>query len=67
MNKIDYLKDRARELRREAAGASDPKLRHVKIEASRAFERLTALAIKRRRGKASTVPPAGRAQLARSA
>jgi len=60
MNKIDYLKDRARELKREAAEASDLKLRLAKIEASRAFERLAALAIERRRSKASSLPPADR-------
>ena len=48
MNKIDYLKDRARELKREAAEASDLKLRLAKIEASRAFERLAALSMERR-------------------
>ena len=51
MNKIDYLKDRARELRREAGDASDPKLRQAKIEASRAFERLATLVMERRGGK----------------
>jgi hypothetical protein len=65
MNKIDYLKDRARELRREAGDASDPRLRQEKIEASLAFERLAALAIERRRGKADALPPTGTAQLAR--
>ena len=53
MNKIDYLQYRARELRREAGDASDPKLRQAKIEASWAFERLAALAMERRGGKDS--------------
>ena len=66
MNKIDYFKDRARKSRGEAAEASDPELRQAKIEASRAFESLAALALKRRRTKASALPTAGKAPIARS-
>jgi hypothetical protein len=58
MNKIVYLKNRARELIREAGDTSDPKLKQAKIEASRAFERSAALAMERRRSKASASPPA---------
>jgi hypothetical protein len=53
MKKIDYLKGRARELRREAADARDPKLKQEKMEAARAFERSAARAVERRRSKAT--------------
>jgi hypothetical protein len=42
MNRIDYFKNRACELKREAADTSDPKLKREMIDASRAFERLAA-------------------------
>ena len=59
MNLVDYLKERARQLRLEAE-ASDARLKQQKIEAANAFERLATLTILRRRGKAIVSPPASR-------
>ena len=59
MNLVDYLKERARQLRLEAE-ASDARLKQQKIEAAKAFERLATLTILRRRGKAIVSPPASR-------
>ena len=56
MNRIDYFKNRAREWKREAGDTSDPKLKQQKIELSRAFERLAALAIEHRRSKPAASP-----------
>ena len=53
MKKVDYLEGRAKELRREAADARDPKLKQQKMEASRAFDRAAARARERRRSKDS--------------
>ena len=59
MNLVDYLKERARQLRLEAE-ESDARLKQQKIEAAKAFERLAMLTMLRRRGKAIVSPPASR-------
>jgi hypothetical protein len=58
MNRIDYFKNRARELRREAGDTSDPTLKQAKIELARAFERSATVAMERRRRKSGVSPPA---------
>jgi hypothetical protein len=49
MNRVDYLKHRAEELRAEAARARDPKRKQELRELAQALERLAASTQERRR------------------
>jgi hypothetical protein len=48
MNRADYYRTRARELRWEAYDSLDAKVKQSKLETAKAFERLVALARGRR-------------------